>query len=309
MAPLTNSIPRPRYWLRRAVAALALVTGAGCSAVDVVNALTPRVGYQRVRDIPYGADARQTLDVYMPAGADRAPVLVFFYGGNWDSGAKADYRFVAQAFTSRGFVVVIPDYRLYPAVRYPAFLDDGAKAARWVWDNIGRYGGDRDRLFLGGHSAGAYNAAMLGLDGRWLAKVDLNPDQAIKGVVGLAGPYDFLPITDPTLQIIFGPSQSWPETQPIRYVHPGAPAFFLAAGSADKTVDPGNVDRLEAALRRANVPVETRVYGGIGHAELAGALSFPLRFLAPVLADSAAFMAAVATTECVSRSPSCTTAR
>ncbi len=269
-----------------------LVAGAssGCSPLGIINALTPGSGYRIVQNVAYGPEARQGLDIYVPLEARDAPVIVFFYGGNWEQGSKDDYRFVGQAFVSHGYIAVIPDYRLYPGVRYPAFLQDGAAAVRWVHDNISVHGGASGPLFLGGHSAGAYNAAMLGLDKRWLGAVGLDPDRDLRGVIGLAGPYDFLPIKDPVLKIVFGPPDEWPATQPIRYAHKGAPPFFLASGSADTTVDPGNATRLADRLKEDGGSVDIKFYEGISHRELVGSLAAPLRFLDPALKDAVAFM-------------------
>jgi acetyl esterase/lipase len=276
---------------RGALAALPLAAlTVACSPVVVVNALVPRGGYTVARDIAYGDGAARRLDVYRPAASAPLPVVVFFYGGSWQTGSKDEYLFIGQALASRGFVSVIPNYRLYPETRYPGFLEDSAAAVRWTRDHASEYGGDPHRLFLMGHSAGAYNVAMLALDGAWLEQVGMDPKRDLSGVVGLAGPYDFLPLTDPVLKLIFGPPDGLAATQPINYVSAGAPPMFLAAGDADTTVDPGNVTRLAARLRADGDPVETKFYPGINHTRLAGALAWPLRFLAPVLTDVVGFM-------------------
>jgi len=149
---------------------LAILLSA-CSPLLTFNAIVPKDGGTRlvVRDAPFGPDARQRLDVYAPASAARArPVLVFFYGGSWNSGTKAGYAFMGRAFAAQGFVTVVPDYQLVSLVRFPAFLQDNAAAVRWAQTHAAEIGGDLDRIVLAGHSAGAYNAAMLALDPRWL---------------------------------------------------------------------------------------------------------------------------------------------
>jgi acetyl esterase/lipase len=159
-------------------------------------------------------------------------VVVFFYGGSWQSGSRDTYRFLGSALARRGIVTVVPDYRVYPEVTFPTFLEDGAAAVDWVRDNVARYGGDRERIVLMGHSAGAHMAAMLAIDGRWLAKVGVEPRRDIAGLVGLAGPYDFLPIRDPTLQLLFEGANR-PETQPVTFVEGGeAPALLITGGRA-----------------------------------------------------------------------------
>ena len=177
-----------------------------CSGVDLLNATVATDTYRRTQDLAYGPDARQRLDVYQPAAiTQRAPMVVFFYGGSWSSGERADYRFVGEALASSGIVAVVADYRLSPAFRYPVFVQDSAQALRWAFEHAADYGADPARIFVMGHSAGAYNAAMLALDARWLAAVGLAPKR-LAGWIGLAGPYDFLPIVDVRTQVAF----NWP---------------------------------------------------------------------------------------------------
>lgn len=275
---------------RRIAATLALLflaSGlAGCSGAAVLDALTPSDGYKVQHDLAYGPDPRQVLDLYAPedAAAD-APLLVFFYGGNWESGDKATYRFVGQAFTARGYVTAIPDYRLYPQVRYPLFLEDAAAAVAWLHAQQ-----PARRIYLAGHSAGAYLAVMLSLDPRWLGAHDQTPCQLIAATVGLAGPYDFLPLHDATLEQIFGPGPASPQSQPINHVTPETPPLLLATGEDDHTVYPGNSERLTTALLAAGAPVELRLYPGVAHVGLVAALAAPLRFVAPILDDADAFL-------------------
>ena len=217
-----------------------------------------------------------------------APVVVFFYGGSWDSGSKADYRFVGGALAARGFVTIIPDYRVYPEVRFPDFLDDCAAAFAWAGANAGRFGGS-DRIVLMGHSAGAYNAAMLALDPSYLARARAPRPVAM---VGIAGPYDFLPLVDPELKIIFGQPPTPPGTQPINHVDGGNPPMLLLAGASDTTVLPRNTTRLAARIAAAGGVVDSKIYPGIDHKEIIGAMGAPFRFLAPTLKDSASFIAA-----------------
>jgi acetyl esterase/lipase len=266
---------------------------AGCSGVGVLNALEPKAGVDVVRDIAYRPGPRGGVDVYRPRGAQgQAPVVVFLYGGGWDSGRKSDYAFVGAALARQGFVTVIPDYRLYPEVRWPAFLEDCAKAVAWTRAHAAEFGGDPHRLFLMGHSAGAYNAIDLAVDRRWLAAVGMDPRRDLEGVVGLAGPYDFLPLQSQELKIIFGPEDQRPDTQPIDHVDGKAPPLFLATDIGDKVVDPGNTTRMAARIRAAGGEVETRAYKGLSHALLIGAVAAPLRFLAPVLDDVTQFVRA-----------------
>ncbi len=267
-----------------------LLLAGGCSPVDIVNTLAP--DRLVATSLAYADGPRHRLDVYAP-GAGKAgpsPVVLFLYGGSWDSGSRAMYRFVGGALAAQGFVVVIPDYRLYPEIRYPAFLQDCAAALDWTRRHAGRFGGDARPPFVMGHSAGAYNAAMLALDPRWLAGVGRTPRADLRGLVGLAGPYDFLPLDSDELRAIFAPGVPLRSTQPIAHVDGAGPPALLLAGTADRIVRPGNTMRLAAAIRARGGTVATRLYPGIGHIEIIGAFSGALRFLAPSLRDCAQFM-------------------
>lgn len=275
-----------------ALAALvSLAVVASCSPLTLLSATTLSNGLRESRDIPYGDGPRRRLDVYAPdARTGSRPVIVFFYGGAWQWGDRAEYRFAARALADRGFVTVVPDYRVHPEARFPDFLRDCAAAVRWAHDNATRLGGDPDRLYVMGHSAGAYNAAMLALDARWLGAVGLDPKRDLAGWIGLSGPYDFLPIIDPVVQTVFGPRDTWPATQPIAYVSRGAPRALLVTGDADTRVRPGNSTRLATALRSAGVPVELTTYPDIGHARTLVALSPWFRWDVPVLDAVTAFV-------------------
>jgi len=274
---------------RRVLGAAGLLLAAACSPVRVLNGLAPeRLAGEA---IAYGPLPRQKLDLYQPRpDVASPPVVVFFYGGNWSSGDRAMYRFVGASLAERGCIVVIPDYRLFPEVRFPDFLEDCAKATRWAFDQRTALHADPGRLFLMGHSAGAYNAVMLGLDPRWLDPVGMRPQRDLAGVIGIAGPYDFLPLRDAELQQIFGPEEQLARTQPINFVDGQAPPMLLLQGDADSTVGPRNTRNLAARIRERGGRVEERIYPGVGHATIAGALAGPVRFLAPTLDDSLAFM-------------------
>jgi acetyl esterase/lipase len=279
-----------RAWLGVAM----LTVLSACSPVTVLNALAPRQGISETRDVPYAAGDRHGLDIYAPAGAVDSPVIVFIYGGGWKDGDKALYRFTGAALAARGFVAVIPDYRVFPAVRFPVFIQDAAAAVAWTRANAARYGGDPRRVFLMGHSAGAQIAAMLTLDRQWLGAEGLNPDRDIAGFAGLAGPYDFLPLHDPELDDIFAPAGDLRLTQPITFARGDAPPVFLAAGTADTTVLPRNTVNLAAAIRRDGGRAEEKLYPGIGHKLILGSLAGVLRWRAPVLDDVTGFLHRVA---------------
>jgi acetyl esterase/lipase len=254
-----------------------------CSANRVLNAVAPTAGVTAHTGIAYAPGARRTLDVYAPKRqAAPAPVVVFFYGGGWVSGEKAMYRFVGAALAEAGVVAVVPDYRLYPGVRFPAFVQDAAQAVAWAHAQAAQYGGDPNRLFLMGHSAGAQIATLLALDAEYLTAAGLSPRRDLCGVIGLAGPYDFLPFADPAVDAIFGPKAGWARAQPITFVAADAPRMLLLAGQSDGTIDPRNTVRLAAGLRAAGANAEAALYPSVSHIAIIDAVAEPLTFVAPV---------------------------
>ena len=256
------------------------LTAAGSGALligaPLLDLAIPRSGYSVKRNLCYGDSARQRLDFYVPEGLTApAPVLLFFYGGSWQSGSKSIYRAFGQAFASAGIIAAIADYRLYPQVKYPGFVEDGAAALGFVHERISQYGGDRARITLCGHSAGAYIATMLACNPDYLKR--LRGDASwIRGVIGIAGPYDFLPLKDPALIDIFGGEQV-ETTQPIHYADNRAPPMLLAHGKADTTVGAGNSRRMARRLSEAGNTVELIQYDGIGHLGILLSLAYGFR--------------------------------
>lgn len=278
---------------RRAVmTALAAGMGAvglsGCSPLTAFNALVPKDGgvTKSVVDSPYGSHPRQRLDVYRPRSAARdLPIIVFFYGGSWKSGSKDGYSWLGRALAARGFVVAIPDYRLVPEGRYPAFVEDGAAAVKLVEGMADNVGGDPRKIVIAGHSAGAHIAAMLAYDDQWLGASHRN----VAGFMGLAGPYDFLPITDGATRDAFAGTRNLKATQPVNFVGKGDPPAFIATADEDRTVHWKNSDSLAAKLTAAGIPVVRKRYPGVGHAGLVTAIAKPLRGRARVLDDMTTF--------------------
>jgi acetyl esterase/lipase len=264
---------------------------AACSPLSMVNAVSPSGDAQVRQGIRYGAGERHLLDIYLPkTKAAPAPVIVFFYGGNWVSGERKDYAFVGRALAARGFVVVVPDYRLYPQVSYPDFLDDAAQAVAWTERTVEQYGGNPRQVYVMGHSAGAYNAAMVALDGRWLGHYGLRPE-SLRGWIGLAGPYDFLPVQNPTTRPVFHFPDTPADSQPASHVGPTAPPALLIAANKDSLVNPvRNTGGLATRLRAAGVPVREIYYDGVSHTTLVASLSTTLRGLAPTLDAVEAFV-------------------
>lgn len=243
--------------------------------------------------IPFGT-AGQTLDVWRPASARtnaRLPVLIFWYGGGWVHGDRRAYAFAARAFARAGFVVVVPDYRKVPGVRFPAFVQDGAQAVRWTRDHVGEYGGDPARVAVSGHSAGAYIAAMLTLDRRWLMAEGVDP-RIVRAAAPMCGPYDFYPFTKRRSIDAMRGVRDGTMTQPIRFARRDAPPMLLLTAGEDVQVGAHNAVNLAARLQALGVPVAHRDYPGLSHENVAMALSMPFRGKAPVLADTVAFLRA-----------------
>lgn len=273
---------------RRALLALFALL-PGCSPASLLNTTVPGGGFRKRADIAYGDDPRQKLDLYIPETPDPARrVLTFFYGGAWTSGRKADYLFVGQALAAAGFLVAIPDYRLSPNPRFPGFVEDGARAMRWVQDNVATHGGEPTRLFVAGHSAGAHITLMLATDTSYLGAAGFDRAR-LRGVIGIAGPYDFLPFTSRSVRDVFAGSDP-ASTQPINFVGRGLPPALLLHGDADETVLLRNSQRLAAAWRAAGNAIEVKVYPGVGHISIVTAFADLLRNRAPTLADTVSFL-------------------
>lgn len=291
-APITSLLSASSCLL---LAVLLVLLLGGCTSVELLNATIPKGGYLRTDDIAYGKLSRQMLDVYRPRveqGVDRTtlPVIVFFYGGDWQFGSKTDYQFAAQALTSRGFVVVLPDYRLYPQVVFPAFVEDGALAVRWAHDHAKEFGGDPERLFVMGHSSGAYIAALLAMDKRYLQAVDLDR-RVIKAAALLSGPYGFVPTGIRRKIFSMKPGQSLPDkdSQPLKFVDGNQPPLLLIQGMRDQTVNPLNTIRLTARIQERGGDVTTIYEKNRGHVGIVLSLARGFRWLAPTLDEVAAF--------------------
>lgn len=275
---------------RRGVFAGALgALTAACSPLSLLNTLGPRDrGARRVaRGLAYGDDPRQTMDVYAPTGARDLPVVVFFYGGGWDSGSRAHYGWAAQALAAQGFLVALPDYRIVPQVRFPAFIEDAAAATARVAEIARDHGGAAGRLGVLGHSAGAHLAMMITLDRRYMAAVD-RPD-LIRAAAGLAGPYEFLPFNVPASVNAFGRAPDPTLTQPVTFARADAPPIWLGHGTDDVVVHAEDTEILRDRLRALGAPVEAKLYPDLDHADLIATFSPLFRKKAPVLADVSDF--------------------
>ncbi|HQS01722.1 MAG: hypothetical protein B7Y07_08290 [Halothiobacillus sp. 24-54-40] len=266
MPPMPSRVPRIVLML------IGLFALSGCTGVQILNTLAPTEAILPTVTRTYNTEHALALDIYQPENAKQAPVIVFFWGGRWEEGDKSLYRFVGAELASKGFVVVIPNYRLYPQVKFPAFLDDSAQAVAWTHAHIAEFGGDADKIVLMGHSAGAYNAAMLALNPAYLHAVG-GSRTWIRGMIGLGGPYDFLPLKEPDLQAIFGPPSQYPQTQPIYWVDGSNPPMLLIESRADTIVYPKNTRNLYTKIKAHGGPVEKYMVDDLSHQMLIGVVS------------------------------------
>jgi len=267
-----------------------VVMACGGLAFTAANLPALAGNFERRADLAYGADVRQRLDVYTPKNAADRPIIVFWYGGGWESGKKSQYRFVGAALADAGYVTVLPDYRLYPQVKFPAFVQDGAAALSWVVSHAREIGGDPKRIFVAGHSAGAHLAAMLAYDRAQLERVALPPG-TVRGFIGLSGPYALDPNTD-TYRAIFGARYGLADWQPVQLARAGAPPALLIHGETDEVVDIGHARRMAAALQGLGVPVTLRTYSGRGHRDTVVAFAAPAPHKLPVLEEIRRFVEA-----------------
>lgn len=295
-SPMMDLARFTRFVARTAATSLTGFSVAACSSgLHLVNMTVPSGSYILTAAVPYGALPRQKLDLYRPdamtadPSGGKKPVVVFFYGGSWKNGERGQYRFIGEALTRRGFLVVVPDYRLYPEVRFPVFMEDAAKSVRWTRDNIAEFGGDPSRIFIAGHSAGAHIASLLAVDPRYLAAENLDRN-TLCGVIGLAGPYAFDPLEYRSTRAVFGGLKDRDDARPIANLTGSAPPFLLFHGADDTTVLPLNSQRFAEALKRQHTAVTSEGIPDTGHIGLLLALARPFEGDNPVADRIARFV-------------------
>ncbi|KGI76994.1 alpha/beta hydrolase [Oleiagrimonas soli] len=284
--------PRLRTLTRLLLAGLLPLCLSACEATffSALNGVTPRRDVRVHRCIVFDRAHRLALDVYRPVDATHAPVVVFFYGGAWQDGKRQWYRWAGKRLARQGLVVVVPDYRKFPQVKLDGFMHDAARAVAWTHAHAADYGGDPDDLFLMGHSAGAHIGALLATDETWLHRVGMRPRQ-LRGFIGLAGPYDFLPLREQVYIDLFGATHAQQmRSQPVAFVDGNEPPMLLLQGGDDGVVAPDNALSLAAALREHGEQVQAHVYSGVSHAGLLLSLSHPFRSKAPTLHDALRFI-------------------
>jgi acetyl esterase/lipase len=271
-----------------AIIATLIVSACAGLAFTVANAPAHFGGFDRRADVAYGTHPRQHLDVYSPKSAESRPIIVFWYGGGWESGRKSQYRFVGAALAKAGYIAVLPDYRLYPEVKFPVFVHDGADALKWVMSHAAEIGGDPKRIYLAGHSAGAHLAAMLAYDRSQLERVDL-PADTVRGFIGLSGPYALDPNND-TYRSIFAKPFDKPDWQPVQLAKAGAPPALLLHGSKDDVVDVAHARAMADALTKLGVDVTLRIYPDRGHRDTVAPFAAAAPNKLPVMDEIRAFV-------------------
>ncbi len=266
---------------------------SGCASIEFFAANVPAefAHVDRQVNLAYGMNQRQKLDVYRPRTGENRPVVIFWYGGSWQEGNKSEYRFVGTALAKLGFVAVLPDYRLYPQVTFPAFDEDGARAIAWVEQHAQEFGGDPQRIVLMGHSAGAHTAAFLALNHAFLEKSGASSANIV-GLIGLSGPYVLVPDSD-ALRAAFAAPFSEKDWQPIRFVDPHAPPTLLLHGLSDKEVLPQETIELHDALLQKHVQVTMHLFPHRGHSDTVAPFAVLIRWRTPVVAEVAAFVHSV----------------
>ncbi|GAA0229697.1 alpha/beta hydrolase [Marinomonas primoryensis] len=271
-----------------ALSSLLLVacTKAGLEIANLPNAFSDT---KTIKDIVYGSEPWQKLDVYVPAhsSTESLPVVVFFYGGSWKDGSKDMYPFVGEIFAKQGYITVIADYRKYPHVKFPTFVEDGAKAVAWTYRHIAEYKGNPDRLFVSGHSAGAHIGALVTADKHYLQAEGETPS-IIKAFAGLSGPYDFVPYEEDYIDM-FGPPENYPNMQVTTFIDGKEPPMLLLWGVDDTIVGKSNMDKLIAKIETEQGVVESNVYAGVDHVGMLSGFIWFFKSKAPIIDDITGF--------------------
>ena len=262
----------------------------GCSSLNTLNAIIPDGDSTLTTNVAYGMENRQFLDIHHSNSKQKnLPIIVFFYGGRWQNGSRQEYAFVGQSLANRGFITVIPDYRLYPEVGFPTFIDDAAKATQWVIEHSQKLGGDPSQIYLMGHSAGAHIAAMLVANKSHFNATGVSPKQ-IKGLISLSGPLNFK-ITDNDIKQVFSAANHYPDTQPINFIDGTEPNMLLLHGVKDKTLFPDNSISFAKKTNQLGGNAKVITYKNMSHVGLLLALAnAPFLYFAPVLDDIETFI-------------------
>jgi acetyl esterase/lipase len=274
--------------------ALAAQQAQAISVLGVLNGISPSGGVGVSKNIAYGSEPLQDLDIYYPKPLTQAmkaqntisnsyPMVVFVHGGSWESGTKEEYAFVGQSFAQAGYVTAVINYRKAPEYVYPAYVKDTAQAIAWSYNNAARFYADPQRLAVVGHSAGAFNMMAAVSNEDFLAPYGISPKD-ISAVVGIAGPYsyDFRKFSSATAF----PAEATPdEVMPDRHIKGSQPPYLLLTAENDEIVYESNTIKMTKALKAYGANVENGEIEGASHATSIGAMASPLRWVNDVRAQ------------------------
>jgi acetyl esterase/lipase len=287
-----GNLPVCRNAARRATVALAALLLGGCADLfyATVGGLGATRGVVAAPNQEFDTGHHLALDVYAPRDAQGAAVVVFFYGGSWEAGKRRWYRYVGDALAVNGVVAIIPDYRKFPDVRFPAFMDDAARAVAWAREHARDFGGDPARLFVMGHSAGGQIAALLAADKRYLAAVDMRP-RDLAGMIGLAGAYAFLPFVDNEARIFGDNERGRYDSQPINFIDGDEPPMLLLQGIDDDEVPPHNAEVVAERAQSMDGTALLKLYPDVGHSSILLSFARGHASQVPALRDTLDFIA------------------
>ena len=311
MKALNNDVQRPKVGMPKLVrvgvtAALAVGTIAlatqqaqAFSALAIVNGITSNGGVGVSKDILYGDEPLQDLDIYYPKPLAQAmktnttikqeyPMVVFVHGGSWESGNKEEYAFVGQSLAQAGYVTAVINYRKAPEHVYPDYVEDTAQAIAWSYKNAKRFHANPERFAVVGHSAGAFNAVAAIANEDFLKPYGIKPTD-ISAVIGIAGPYsyDFRKFSSVTA---FAADATPDEVMPDRQIKGAQPPYLLLTAEKDKVVYATNTIKMTQALKSAGVTVQTSEIKGASHATSIGAMALPLRWVNDVRAQVLSYL-------------------
>ena len=262
-----------------------------CSPLKTLNILSGASEARTEKDLAYGPHPRQKLDRYSgDESSSGSPVchIIFVYGGSWEDGSKGEYGFVGSELAKSGYLVSIPDYRLYPDVTYPEFVNDIALS---ISHEVEYAAGKNRPVVLMGHSAGALIAGLISYNPKYLRSVGLDPS-LVAAFVSVAGPHDkFLPTEKTRWTNIFGKDKHEQlQALPVNHVQASAPPTLILHGEDDEIVTPESAKSLHQALTEKNVMSVIKMYPGVGHKRIVAAIGSPLQNLAPTLEDINSFL-------------------
>ncbi|UCS92784.1 alpha/beta hydrolase [Echinicola marina] len=239
------------------------------------------VAYKTASNIPYynedlsAADEyiqqRCVLDIYYPEGKKNFATVVWFHGGGLTGGEKE----IPQALKDKGIAIIGVNYRLYPKIKAPKYIEDAAAAVAWAFNNIANYGGDPSLIFVSGHSAGGYLASMVGLDKRWLNKHSIDANQ-IAGLIPFSG-HTITHFTVREERGIPGTQAIVDDLAPLYHVRPDAPPLLLITG--DRNMEMLGRYEENAYMMRMMKEAghkETKIYEMDGYGHNMTAPAFPL---------------------------------